>query len=222
MLEVVGYVIPFGVGVALSPLPIIAVLLLVMAPVGARGGVLFLVARLLSFAVLTAVFAWASDLIDDAASSTTPAAVLRLLVGAGLVVWAVVKWHRRPRGDEEPKLPGWMSSIDGMSAGAAFRLGFVMTAVNPKEIAFAAGAGLTVGGAMLGAGEMVIVGAVFVVIACAGIAVPVVAVLVGGERMDPILVESRAWLVRNNTIVLAIVLLVLGAVLIGSGLSGLA
>lgn len=221
MLDVVGYVIPFGIGVTLSPLPIIAVILLVMAPVGTPGGALFLLARVLSFAILTAAFAWASDLVDDAASSTTPAAVLRILLGAGLIVAAAVKWHRRPRGDEEPKLPGWMNSIDGMSAGGAFRLGIVMTVANPKEIAFAAGAGLTIGGAMLGAGEMVVTGVVFVVIASIGVGVPVVAVLIGGDRMQPVLAESREWLVRNNAIVLAIVLLVLGSVMIGSGLSGL-
>lgn len=221
MPQVIGDVIPFGVGVALSPVPIIAVLLLVMAPVGARGGLLFLLARILAFAALTTAFAFASDLIDDAAGSTTPAAVLRLLVGTALVVGAVVKWHRRPRADDEPKLPGWMRSIDGMGAGAAFRLGIVLTVANPKELAFAAGAGLTVGGAMLGAGEMVVAGAVFVLLACASVAVPVVAVLVGGERIEPVLAETREWLVRNNAIVMAIVLLVIGAMLIGSGTSGL-
>lgn len=221
MPELIGDVIPFGVAVALSPLPIIAVLLLVMAPVGATGGLLFLLARILAFAALTAAFAWASDLVDDAAGSTTPVAVLRLVVGAALVVGAVVKWHRRPRADAEPKLPGWMRSIDGMGPGAAFRLGLVLTVANPKELAFAAGAGLTVGGAMLGAREMVIAGALFVLLACVGVAVPVVAVLVGGERIAPVLADTRTWLVRNNAIVMAIVLLVIGAMLIGSGLAGL-
>jgi threonine/homoserine/homoserine lactone efflux protein len=114
-----------------------------------------------------------------------------------------------------------MRAIDGMGPGAAFRLGLVLTVANPKEIAFAAGAGLTIGGAMLGAGEMVLAGAVFVLLACLSVAIPVLAVLVGGERMSPILAEARAWLLRNNAIVMAIVLLVIGAMLIGSGISGL-
>lgn len=221
MAQVIGDVIPFAIGVALSPLPIIAVLLLLLAPVGARGGLAFLAARLLAFAVLVAVFAWAADLIDDAAGSSTPAAVLRLVIGLGLVVAAVVKWHRRPRRDAEPKLPGWMRAIDGMKAGGAFRLGVVLTVANPKELAFAAGAGFTVGGAFLPPAQLVAAGAVFVVLACASVAVPVVAVLVGGERMSPMLAELGDWLRRNNAIVMAIVLLVVGAMLIGSGLSGL-
>jgi hypothetical protein len=221
MAEVIGDVIPFAVGVALSPIPVIAVLLLLLAPAGVRGGASFLAARVLALAALTAVFAWAADLIDDAAGSTTPAAVLRFVIGVGLVVAAVVKWHRRPRGEAEPDLPGWMRAIDGMGPGAAFRLGLVLTVANPKELAFAAGAGLTVGGAMLGAGGIVVAGAVFVLLACLGVAVPVVAVLVGGERMAPVLAETGSWLRRNSAIVMAVVLLVIGAMLIGSGLSGL-
>lgn len=221
MYEVLGDIIPFAVGVALSPLPVIAALLLVMAPVGARGGLAFLTARLLAFAALTTLFAWASDLVDDAADSTVPAAIARLVLGGVLLVWAVLKWRGRPQGDAQGKLPGWMASIDAMRAAAAFRLGLVLTVVNPKEIAFAAGAGFTIGGAFLGAGEMVLAGAVFVLLACASVAVPVLAVLIGGARTAPNLAEARSWLVRNNAAVLAIVLLVLGAMLIGSGLSGL-
>lgn len=219
--EVIGDIVPFAVGVALSPIPVIAVVLLLLAPVGAPGGAMFLAARVLALAALTALAAWAADLIDDAAGSTTPAAVLRLLVGAGLVVAAIVKWHRRPRGDAEPELPGWMRAIDGMGPGAAFRLGLVLTAANPKELAFAAGAGLTVGGAMLDLGGIVVAGAVFVALACLGVAIPVVAVLIGGERMAPVLDEAGSWLRRNSAAVMAIVLLVIGAMLVGSGITGL-
>jgi hypothetical protein len=222
MATVIGDIIPFAVGVALSPIPVIAIVLLLLAPAGARGGGAFLVARVLALAGLTALFALVTDLVDDAAGSTTPAAVLRTIVGVGLVVAAIVKWRRRPRGDDEPALPGWMAAIDGLGAAAAFRLGLVLTVANPKEIAFAVGAGLTIGGAMLGLGEALLAGAVFVLLACLGVAIPVGAVLVGGDRMRPALAETGAWLRRNSSVVVAMVLLVIGAMLVGSGVTGLA
>lgn len=216
-----GDVIPLGVAVAMSPVPVIAALLILLAPVGVRGGSLFLAARMGSFAVLTALFAGGSDLADDAAESTTPAAVVRLLIGTALVVGAVVTWRRRARGDDEPELPGWMHTIDGMGPAATFRFGVVFTVANPKEIAFAAGAGFTIGGAMLGVGDMVAAGAVFVVIACLSVVVPVVAVLVGGARLAPALTATRAWLVRHISVVITIVMLALGAILINSGITTL-
>lgn len=222
MIDVVGDIIPFGVGVALSPFPIIAVLLLLTAPIGVRGGGLFLLGRAIGFALLTAVFALLSELIDTLAGTTLPAAILRIVLGALLIVVAVRTFLARPRADQEPKLPGWMRSIEGMDGGASMRLGLVLTVANPKEIAFAAGAGLTIGGAFLPIGQLIAAGGVFVVLACLSVGIPVLAVAIGGERVAPGLRAARTWLVRNNAIVMAIVLLVLGAMLLGSGISGLA
>ncbi len=64
-------------------------------------------------------------------------------------------------------------------------------------------------------------GVVFVVLACLSVAIPVIAVAVGGDRVAPALGAARTWLVRNNAIVMAVVLLVIGAMVLGSGISGL-
>jgi threonine/homoserine/homoserine lactone efflux protein len=227
VLDVLGDVIPFGVGVALSPFPIIAVLLLLTAPVGVAGGALFLLARAVGLVMLTALFAVLAEVIDTTAGSTLPAAILRVLLGGVLVVVAVRKFMKRPPGAAggevaESELPGWMRSIEGMSGAASMRLGFVLTVANPKEIAFAAGAGLTIGGAFLPVGQVVTVGAVFVVIACLSVATPVLAVAAAGERVAPALSGLRTWLVRNNSIVMSVVLLVIGAMVLGAGIADLA
>jgi threonine/homoserine/homoserine lactone efflux protein len=163
-----------------------------------------------------------SELIDTAAGSTWPVAVLRVVVGGVLIIVAVRKFLRRPRADDEPSLPAWMRSIESRNGAQSLRLGLVLTVANPKEIAFAAGAGLTIGGAFLPAGQLIGLGAVFVVLACLSVAIPVFAVAVAGERVMPALHASRTWLVENNAIVMSIVLLIIGAMLLGSGVSALA
>jgi threonine/homoserine/homoserine lactone efflux protein len=97
----------------------------------------------------------------------------------------------------------------------------VLTVANPKEIAFAAGAGLTIGGAFLPVTQQVVLGGVFVVLACLSVGIPVVAVALAGERAMPTLRAARTWLVRNNAVLMAVVLLVIGAMVLGSGISGL-
>jgi hypothetical protein len=42
------------------------------------------------------------------------------------------------------------------------------------------------------------------------------------ERAAPVLTAIRGWLERNNAVLMAIVLLVFGAILLGRGVSGLA
>jgi len=221
VIELAGEMVPFAVVVALSPLPIIAVLLLLAAPDGLVGGALFAVGRVVTLALLVLLLSFATDLIDDAAGSTLPAAVLRILLGVVLVVAGVRKWLKHPRDDAPEALPGWMRAIDTMGAGASLRLGAIVTLANPKELAMAAGAGLTLGGAMASTGTIFAAGAVFVLLSTLGATLPVLALLIGRDRVAPGLASARDWFVRNNATIMAVVLLVIGALLVGGGLEKL-
>jgi len=48
--------------------------------------------------------------------------------------------------------------------------------------------------------------------------VPVIAYLAAADRMAEPLETLRGWLVRENTVVMAVLLLVIGVVLIGKGI----
>jgi hypothetical protein len=54
----------------------------------------------------------------------------------------------------------------------------------------------------------------------AAIAVPVVGYLAARDRMAGPLDRLREWLTRNNAVVMAVLLLVLGVALIGKGIGG--
>jgi hypothetical protein len=82
----------------------------------------------------------------------------------------------------------------------------------------AAGAGVVIGKGDLGTGQIVVVIAVYTAIAASTVAVPVVAYLVAADRMAQPLEALRTWLVRENTTVMAVLLLVIGVVMIGKGI----
>jgi Sap, sulfolipid-1-addressing protein len=58
------------------------------------------------------------------------------------------------------------------------------------------------------------------VVASLGVATPVVIYLAMGDRAGAILQNLRTWLVHNNTTIMAVLLLVLGAKIVGDGISG--
>ena len=62
---------------------------------------------------------------------------------------------------------------------------------------------------------------VFAAIAGLGVALPVVWALAAGEGARGPLAAGRDWLARNNATIGAAVLLVIGAMLVGSGIEGL-
>jgi threonine/homoserine/homoserine lactone efflux protein len=113
-----------------------------------------------------------------------------------------------------------MSAIDSFTFGKAAALGFLLAAVNPKNLLMAA-AGTVIGSSALAGGQMAVAVAVFTVLAACTVAIPVIAYAVAKERMRHPLDELKIWLEDNNTAVMAVLLLVIGVVLVGKGIGGL-
>jgi threonine/homoserine/homoserine lactone efflux protein len=221
VIEAFGAVLPVAVAVALSPFPIIAVVLVLLSPVGRAAGMAFLAGRVVGVALIVLLVASISDLLERSDDAAPAVAVLRVVVGAALVLLAVWKWRGRPRADDDADLPGWMGAIEGSSPAGAARLAFLLSVANPKELLLGVGAGITIGSAGLPLAATLTVATGYTVLACASVAAPVLAFLVAGERIRARLDEARAVLVRHNQAIMSVVLLVIGAVLIGGGLAAL-
>ena len=105
--QAIGQVIAFGVGVALSPVPIIAVVLMLATPKGRVNGPAFLGGWVLGLAVLGTVVL----LIAGGAAASkhgapaTWVSIVKLVLGAGLLLLAVWQWRGRPRGDAATAAP---------------------------------------------------------------------------------------------------------------------
>jgi threonine/homoserine/homoserine lactone efflux protein len=222
VLDILGETLPLAVGIALSPLPILAVVLLLVAPSGESAGAAFLAGRLMGVLLLVGLFAVMSDVIELSSGDASPfVAVTRIIVGVALAFLAIGKWSRRPGPEEEPELPGWMTSIEDSTAGRGFRLAFLLSVANPKELLLGLGAGFALGSAGLPLGATMVTVLVFTLIACLSVVTPVVAFLVASERMRGPLASARTLLVRHNAVIMSVVLLIIAAALIGGGIADL-
>jgi hypothetical protein len=203
-----GDLLPLAIGIAISPVPIIACILMLFSARARSNGSAFLVGWVLGVAVVTTAVVLLSDATaatDDAGGGPTLGDIVILLLGVGAILLGFRQWKGRPQPGEEAKLPTWMAAIDGFAPGKAFGFGFLLSALNPKNLGLAAAAGLAM--------EIL-----FVVIASLSIAVPVVYLLVGGAGAMKTLDGWRTWLAANNAAVMAVLFIVIGAKLVGSGL----
>jgi threonine/homoserine/homoserine lactone efflux protein len=218
--EVIGATLPLAIGIAISPIPIIAAILMLLSPKAKGTSVGFLLGWIVGILVAVTVFTLLSSVLPDGGTDESKPlhASIQILLGAGLLFLALRQWRSRPRAGAQAALPKWMSAIDTMNAGKGFGLGFLLAAVNPKNLLLGAGAGVAIGSAGLTAGEAAGTIAVFTVIAAASVAIPVIAYLVASKRMSGPLESLRGWLVQNNATVMAVLLLVIGFVLIGKGI----
>src|SRR4051794_17192995 len=220
---VLGDLLPLAVGVAISPVPIIAVILMLLAPRAGAASAGFLAGWLAGIAVACTVFVVLSSMLDLGGQEepSTTAAWIQLVLGALLVLLGVRQWRGRPRCGAEAVAPKWMRAIDSFTAVKATGLGFALAAVNPKNLLLAAAAGSAVAGGDLSTGDDIIAVAVFTVLAGSTVAVPVLAHAVARERMSRPLEDLKSWLVDHNAAVMTALLVVIGADLVGKGLGAL-
>ncbi|MFC6044316.1 GAP family protein [Nocardioides hankookensis] len=221
---VLGDLLPLALGVAISPVPIIATILMLLAPQARGTSIDFLVGWVAGIVVATTIFtviASTAGLDDGSDDSSTTSAWIKLVLGVLLLLVAVRQWGRRPKPGEEAALPKWMAAIDSFTFVKALGLGFLLSAVNPKNLLMCVAAGTAIGGADLSTGEAVVSVAVFTVIAASTVALPVLGFLVAHERLRHPLDELRTWLQANNVAVMSVLVLVIGVVLLGQGIGGL-
>ncbi|MFJ6095217.1 GAP family protein [Williamsia muralis] len=217
--SVLGDLLPLAVGVAISPVPIIAAILMLLGKRAGSTSLGFALGWLVGIVAATAVFVvlgGAADSSDDSPSATS--SWIKLVLGLLLLAVGVRQW--RGRGGEHPT-PKWMSAIDDMTAVKAVAIGFALAAINPKNLLMCAAAGVTIGAGSLSGGGVIVAVAVFSVLAAVTVVVPVLAYQVAAARLRGPLAGLKQWLEDNNTTVMSVLILVIGVVLVGKGLGGL-
>jgi len=220
MLTVIGEILPLAVGVAVSPIPIIAAILMLLSPKAKAMSVAFLLGWVVGIVVAIVAFTLLSSVLptDDGAGPSVVGGVIKIALGLLLLLVAIRQWRSRPAPGEQAALPKWMSAIDSMTPAKGFVLAFLLAAVNPKNLLLAASAGLIVGSAELTFGQDAVVVVIFTLLAGCTVLIPVLAYLIASARMGEPLEKLREWLVHNNATILAVLVLVIGVSMIGKGL----
>jgi threonine/homoserine/homoserine lactone efflux protein len=216
----IGQLLPVAVGVAISPIPIIAAVLMLLSPKARVTSVGFLIGWIVGIIVAVTVFTLLSGALpsSDSDSSKPVQGTIQIVLGVLLFLVAAKQWRGRPKEGEEPTLPKWMQAIDKVTFVSALGIGFLLSAINPKNLLMAASAGVTVGSASLSVGSDIIAIAIFVILAGSTVLIPVIGYLFAADKLATLLESLREWLSRENAVIMAVLMLVIGVVMIGKGL----
>jgi threonine/homoserine/homoserine lactone efflux protein len=217
----IGQMLPAAVGVAISPLPIVAAVLLLITPRGRVNGLAYVLGWILGLGVVgTIVLLIAGGAGASSSGRAVGVRVLEAVLGVLLLLLAVRQWRGRPRGEEEVVTPKWMGALDRFGAAKSLAAGLLLSGLNPKNLLLAVGGAAAIAQAGIGAGQQAIGYAVFVVIATVGVAAPLVIAVALGDRSRQLLERIRGWLVLHNAAIMAVVLLMIGVKLIGDAIGG--
>jgi threonine/homoserine/homoserine lactone efflux protein len=220
MADTFGDILPLAIGIAISPVPIIAVILMLFSDRARSNGPAFLVGWVVGVTLVTIIVLLVADAGDVATDSDASNGVSwgKFILGLVLILLGLRQWRARPQLGEPTTTPKWMAAIDAFTPLKALGMGVLLSAINPKNLILAAGAGATIAQAGLSSGDDTVLVILFVIVASVSIAGPVLVYLFGGDKAQHVLDHWKAWLGLHNAAVMTVLLVVMGAVLLGKGL----
>lgn len=216
--DVIGDFLPAALAVALSPIPIIGVVLILGSSHARTAGPAFAAGWIAGLGVVGMLVVLLFP--DSSGSGDEGVAWLKLALGLLFFVLAAKQWQKRPKEGEEAEMPAWLEQIGEIAAPRAAALGVALSAVNPKNLALTLATAATIADAGLDAGDEALAIAVFVAIGSVTVAGAVLAYLLLGERVAAALASVRQFMARNNTAIMIVILLLLGVKLVGDAIGG--
>jgi hypothetical protein len=212
----VNDLIPLGVLITIEPLPVIGFILVLSTDRGTRNGAAFIaawVACIVGIIVATLALT-GGEPVAPASAPATASYVVQLLLGVVLLGVAVERrLHPRP---EPPPAPSWARRLDGMHAGGAALVGFLL-----QPWALVAAAAADVLQADLSKGATVAQLVVFSVVATSSLLAMQIYSMTNPERARATLDALRHWIDRHRNRAITGLAVVVGLWLATKGVLGL-
>lgn len=213
MPELVQHLIPLAVGIAISPLPIAAVIAILLSPRARVNGFTFATVSMIVTAGFTVIAALTTTSAGAGGGNGDDIVVflLSVVLAIAFLALAIASWASRPHEGKAAKPPAWLAAIDSMSAGKAAGLALLMGVTNGKNIPLELKAGAHIGAADLGLGIVLVTTVVFAFVASLGLIIPTVLAATGSRAINTGLRRLKTELISNNAIIMTVVFLLLFA-----------
>ena len=219
--QAIGDVLPAAVGVDLSPIPIIAVVLVLGTPKARSNGPAFAVGWVSGLTVVSVVVLVVASGSEVAGSTEADGAAWgTLLLGVLLLVLAARKWRSRPSAGEDASLPAWVDTVDSFTPVKSLVTGVTLSAANPKNLALTLAAAASIAQSGGDAADETVAVAVFVALGSLTVVGPVIFSLVAPDRARAPLAAVTQFMAAHSAAIMVVILLVLGAKLVGDSLGG--
>ncbi|MGW4791015.1 GAP family protein [Nonomuraea sp. NPDC004297] len=214
--------LPYTLGLIVSPFPVVAVIALLVSTGGRAKAAVFEVAWLVvSWLVLLALTALFGAL-GAGSGGGQPAWIswLALLIGLLLLAVACVGARRAARRatGQAPRVPPWIAAMDSMTMPKIAGVATALIVLNPINLTALIGGAIVAGRAAIPPAQQAVLAAIFVVLGSAGVLAPYALTLRrGGEQR---LARLRASLILHNGALTLVLVLAFGLLFLARGLRG--
>jgi len=218
MWQAIVQVLPLAIAAAVSSVPIMATILILLSDQRDEAALPFLAGWVIGATTILTL----ATLLAHSAPRGRPrlhepwVGALEMVIGSTLMAVAVVALRRPRAADVAGRMPGWMGRIGAIHGWRAFGLGLALN-VRPKALLLIAAAGLLLRTASLSIEGTALVMAFYLMVATSTVVIPILFTMVAPERMGPRLVAIRDWISSNGPVVTGVVMLLTGSFLLYAG-----
>lgn len=206
--------VPIAIGFALSPVPIVELILVLFSRRRVVNSITFIVSLVAATTLAVVVGAAGGQASGDtAAGPSTIVSVVLILLGLLLLVVGWRNWQNRAD-ESEPKI---LTTIYEMGPVPVAVLAIGVSLFNPKNLPLLLAAGSTIGATS----APLIIGIAFIVLATLPYLVATLYSLLGGAGAAANLERMKAWLVAKNRLIMGIICILLGGILVAKAIAGL-
>ena len=217
LLTAIAYSLPMAIGMALSPLTFAAVVTILLSERPNNATAFFL--GWITGILFIGGFVFLLPGLDTVSGEPTVlSGWLRLIAGGVLLVFAVRQWQQRPSPDDPTEESKALSKLDSITFGKTMIMGFILSVFNPKALLLIFAGAAAIDASMATPSQQAIALTLFAFVGSLNVAIPIIGYALFPEQARTVLTNLNGWLVRNNTIVVTSLLVVFGALIIGSGL----
>jgi threonine/homoserine/homoserine lactone efflux protein len=217
--DVIGDLLPSAIAVALSPIPVIAVVLVLGAPNARSAGPAFALGWIVGLLAASVIVVLVLGAGSDPDNDDPGISWFKVAIGTLFLAMAADQWRKRPQNGQEPETPKWMATIDTATPSRAAVIGAALSGANPKNLALTLAAAASIAEAGLDQADEAIAIAVFVALGSVTVAGAVLLYLVDADRAARPLDAIKRFMSDNNAVIMMVVLLLLGTKLLGDGLA---
>lgn len=205
-----------AVGVAFSPLPILAMLLILGGRRPLLHGTAFWIAWTIGIAAPTVAFVAVAERADATDDELVAFAVAEIAVGAVFLAVAVRLAFGR-RAERSDATPRWLDALDRSGPLRAAALALILSLGNPKNLALM----LVAAVALAQEGQLTLGTAAFVALAVSTVSLLLAGYAAFSRRSASTLARLRGMVARNDRSIALVVGLVVGTFFVVEGIRGL-
>lgn len=222
MLSTLEY-LPLAAGIMISPMPIIAMIVLCATGRAFGGGTAFLMGWFLSILGFMgfAVF-FLHDFRQKNPENVSLIAIMLQIAIALFFFWvAWNNWINRPKMKIQIPPPHWIETFSKYSQPRLFWMGAAMDFANVKNLPIMVTAALAISKSAQSVNNGMLHALLFALVASLSIFMPWLAGVFGGERSKPVVEKARDWLYKYNNIIMAVLFFYMGITLLSAAITNI-